>query len=189
MNQPNNDLQNQMAADSQSSGGQPETAKLSELSNLVLDLQEADREIERISEDLKAAQEKQRELSMNTIPDLFDELKLSTIKMDNGSVVEIKRSFAAHISVENKPYCFKWLRDNNHASIIKHDITVKMKKGEETEAKALIVKLNEMGLTYADKEHVHPMTLKAFVKEQLEKGTALPQEQFGVHPIRQTKIK
>lgn len=189
MNQDNNDLSSQMAADSQSSGGQPETGKLSELTTLVTQLQDADKAVEEASDILKRAQEIQRELSMNRIPDLFDEINLSQLKMKDGSVVEIKRDFAASISIERKPFCFDWLRKNNHEHIIKHDVTVKMKKGEESEAKALIKKLDDMGLTYIDKEHVHPMTLKAFVKEQIEKGTDLPQEQFGVFPIRKTKIK
>jgi len=185
-----NDLNAMMADDGASQIAEvPRTAKLDELSKLLQDLDLVNGEVEALQEHLKEAEERQKELSMGKIPDLFDELGLSVIKMKDGKVVEINRSFAATISAENKDDCFNWLRKNGHDGIIKHDLTVKLKKGEEAEVAALISDLNERGLTYSDKEHVHPMTLKAFVREQIEKGSDLPQDKFGVFPIRKTKIK
>jgi hypothetical protein len=39
------------------------------------------------------------------------------------------------------------------------------------------------------KEWVEPMTLKAFVREQVEKGTDLPYETFNIYIGQKSKIK
>lgn len=189
MTDSNNDLMSEMAGDAKPDANLPESTKLKELSTLVQELVRKDKIIAEQEDVLKNLQAEQRELSMNLIPDLFDELGLSQLKTEDGQVVDVKREFAASITAANKPFCLDWLRKNGHESIIKHDVTVKFKKGEEDENKRLIAGLKSMGLTYTDKEHVHPMTLKAFVKEQIEGGADLPQEPFGVFPVRKTKIK
>ena len=62
-------------------------------------------------------------------------------------------------------------------------------KFETKEYETLLNELNKLGVSYVDKSYVHPMTLKSFVKEQINAGADLPQEQFSVFPIRKTKIK
>jgi ferritin len=46
-----------------------------------------------------------------------------------------------------------------------------------------------MGVSYKDKNFVHPQTLQAFVKEQIENGAEFPTELFKVYPLRSTKVK
>ena len=49
--------------------------------------------------------------------------------------------------------------------------------------------LNEQGYSFTDKEAVHPQSLSAFIREQTEKGKALPHDLLGVHIGQTTKIK
>jgi len=163
--------------------------KLTRLSKLVNQMADKADEIDEMGDKLKTLNEEYRALSGGQIPDLFDEMGLSQIKLTDGRSVEIKRTFAASITKEKQTGCFKWLRANGHESLITHELITKLKKGESKEQKKLIEVLAKLGLTYADKEKVHPQTLKAFVKEQIEKGGNFPQEQFSVFPIRETKVK
>jgi hypothetical protein len=68
-------------------------------------------------------------------------------------------------------------------------VVIKLKKGEKELYDDLVSDLTLMGVDYGDKEYVHPMTLKAFVKEQMTNGSDIPQEAFGIFPIRITKLK
>lgn len=181
-----NDLMAEDVASSQSRT--PTNEELQQLSTLVQSLQEQEQEVDRITEDLKKAKEKLQEVSMERIPNLFDQLGLSQIKLASGETVEVRRTFAAHISQKNWPAAVKWLRDNGHEAIVKHDVIVKLKKGEEEQHRSLIAQLNDDGFSYADKESVHPQTLKAFVTEQIESGADIPMDTFGVHPVRTTKV-
>lgn len=149
----NNDLEAEMLADSGDKNvAVPKNETMTELAKLVLELQNKDLEVEVAEEKLKILKEEQRELSMYKIPDLFDTMSLSQLKMKDGSFIQIQRSFATSISEANKEACFAWLKKNKHDGIIKHDLTVKFKKGEEKENKDLIKTLTKIGLTYTDKE-------------------------------------
>ena len=45
-----------------------------------------------------------------------------------------------------------------------------------------------MKFGYVKKEKVEPMTLKAFVREQVESGKKLPFDLFGVYIANKTKL-
>jgi len=186
-----NDLMQDMATDGAAvaTGESASTEKLGELGKLCKDLQAKESEVAKAEEILRQLKEEARELSFNKIPDLFDEIGMSEIKLKSGEKVTIKRGFASHISEANKPVAFTWLHDNGHGAIIKHELTTTFKEGDDKEKIALEAKMRELGLTYKDKDYVHHSTLKSFVKEQIENGSDIPQDAFGVHPIRETKIK
>ncbi len=161
-------------------------ADLARLVNEQKSLEETIAEYETCLEELNR---KLREVSEIKIPDIFDELGFDQVKLKTGEKVEIKRGFAATLSEENKPAAFKWLEETNNDGIIKHDVIVKLKKGESKEHDEIIDYLTKQGYTYEDKQHIHPATLKSFVTEQMEKGADIPQEVFKIFPIRKTKIK
>ena len=186
-----NDMSLKMAEDGETiaKGVDISTEKLTELGLLCEKLKEKSEKIELILEDLKKLKEEEKEISSKKIPDLFDEIGMSQIKLKTGETITIKKSFAAHVSEANKPVAFAWLEKNGHEAIIKHEITTIFKKGDLNERSLIEKKLKELGLTYKEKSSIHPMTLKSFIKEQMEIGSDIPQDYFGVYPIRETKIK
>ncbi len=167
----------------------PSNEKLKELGDLVNKLADLEEKIFNAEEDLKKLNKGYNELSLVRIPDLFDEFGLSKLDLADGTKIEITRKYSASITEKNQTECFTWLRDNEHDGIIKHDITINLKKGEGKEAITITKQLNKLGVTYKDKEHVHPQTLYSFVKDEIEKGTDFPQETFKVFPIRKAKVK
>jgi len=178
-----------MAEDMESAATKtPTNQEISELADLVTLMQLQEKEVTRLEDELKEAKKALMDTSMERIPNLFDQVGLSEIKLANGQTVSVKRQFAAHISQKNWPAALQWLRENGHEAIVKHDVTVKLKKGEDDQHRSLVAQLNDGGFSYADRESVHPGTLKAFVTEQLESGVDLPMDTFGVHPVRTTKV-
>ncbi len=186
----NNNLMDDMVKDSkEAESGNLDSDKLERLSTLCNLLGDKNLEIEELEEKMKAIKKEADDISMNRIPDLFDEIQLSKIKLLDGRSVEVVQDYVASISNDRKDECHKWLRDNGHDGIIKHEITAKLKKGEEKEANAIMVDLSKRGVGFEAKEYVHHSTLKSFVKEMITGGEDFPLDQFGVIPIRKTKIK
>lgn len=149
-----------------------------------------------IEDDISDAEEKIKKLKKeladyrnNKIPDLFDELGMSDFTLTDGTGITVERGFVGNITAKTQAAAFKWLKKKGHADIIKHDFTVKLKSGEDESAKELREELKLLGLTYAEKSSVHPQTLKAFVNEQMDKGSDIPQDAFNIFPIRKAKIK
>lgn len=140
-------------------------------------------------------QAEHKKISEESIPAIFLELHLSEFKLEDGSKVVVKPYYSASISDENKDAAFAWLRDHNLDDVIKHEVKITFGKGEDGECDALKVKLAELNVNYTDKEMVHPQTLKALVRERMEKmgdqldpSEQLPINVFGVYVGKQTKI-
>jgi len=167
----------------------PKEEKLGELAKAIKKMVDLEDKIIKASEDLKLLDEEYANVQKNIIPDIFDEIGISDFTMVDGTKVRVDRDFTASITEMNKPKAFAWLGKNGHEDIIKHDVVIKLKKGETDTYKELVNDLCLMGVDYNDKEYVHPQTLKAFVKEQMTNGSDIPQETFGIFPIRITKLK
>jgi hypothetical protein len=163
--------------------------KLGLLAELVREQRDIENTISDYTSEIEELLKKLKDVSEFKIPDLFDELGFDKITLKDGSKVEVKRGYAATITEENFVAAFNWLKETENDGIIKHDVIIKLKKGETEEHKKIIETLNEQGLTYEDKEHIHPATLKSFVNEQMTKGSDIPQDVFKIFPIRKTKIK
>jgi hypothetical protein len=189
-----NDLMDLFAADSKEVEKKkelelPENSKMKQLTAMVEEYRDLELKIAEAQVELAKLTEQFNTIGQVRIPDLFDELSLSKLKLTSGQYVEVKRKFSASITAENQAACFEWLQKNGHESIIKHKIDIDLKKGESEEQEKIVDLLEEIGVTYTDKNTVHPQTLLAFVKEQMESGSNFPQELFKVYPLRTTKIK
>ena len=186
-NSTTDDLLDMMSEDTENSNlDESSMGRVAKLANQQRDLEA---EINQITEKLVEKQKELEQISENEIPDLFDELGLSEIKLADGRKVTVERGFAASITEKTRPEAHGWLRANGHEALIKHSLSVNLKKGEEKEHKKILDVLNKLNLNYRDKEAVHPQTLKAFVREQMERKVNIPQNAFNVYPIRKTKIK
>ena len=67
-------------------------------------------------------------------------------------------------------------------------LTANIDKGQDNQVSELVRICEQLGFAYTQKQKVEPMTLKAFVKEQVEKGEQVPFDMFGVYIANKTKI-
>jgi hypothetical protein len=144
-------------------------------------------EIDQQEQNIKALKEKQRKLSEEEIPSFLQEKGLTSIRLNNGTEVSVSEVILPGVLVDNRPFCYQWLRDNGFGDLIKNTVSVNFGMGEDEDAINLKKQIEELGLVCAEKESVHYQTLKAFVGEQHHKGVSLPNE-FGVHVANVTKI-
>jgi hypothetical protein len=116
------------------------------------------------------------------LPNIMLEVGMTTIKMVTGQTVKLVKNYYASISEANKDKAYAWL-DANNLNIVKSSIKLDFDKDSKKEFKAAMALLEEKGLPYSAGRSVHAGTLKATVKEQLEKGLlpAEAQKLLGVY--------
>lgn len=121
--------------------------------------------------------EHRRKLVEVDIPEAMRSAGMKSFVLDDGKLVSVKDSVFPSYTDANKQAVFSWLRENNHASLIKRVVEVKFGKGEDEKANSLCNLLIENSFDdWQQKESIHAGTFKAFVNEQLENGVALPSE-------------
>jgi len=165
------------------------TDEVKEISEACNKLTSQNQKVETIQKSLKEAEEESRRLSEEVIPTLMQQAGVSSIKLDNGTSVEVSPYYYAKISEDKKVEAFKWLRENDHGDLIKNNVSVSFGKGEDSNAVNLKTELESKGLVVDQKQDVHWQTLRGFVKEQIEKNKTLPSETFGLYIANRTKIK
>ena len=159
-----------------------------ELSDQVVNLRSLEDEIEEKEKELKELKRKSELLSGEVIPTMMQEMNISTLKLADGSAVEVKPIYGASIPKDKQEGAFKWLRDNGLGDLIKNQIIVAFGRNEDNKAMAYATLAQGQGYEPIQKLKVEPMTLKALVRERLESGKEMPTELFNVFAGNQTKI-
>ena len=158
------------------------------LSDQVLKLRTLEDEIALTEANLKKLQEQADVLSGDVIPTMMQEMNISTLKLADGSAVEVKPIYGASISAERKEEAFNWLRKNGLGDLIKNEVTVSFGRNEDNKAIAYANLAAEHGYQPSQKLKVEPMTLKALVRERIEAGKDMPSDLFNVFAGNRTKI-
>jgi len=155
--------------------------KCNELQSLRKQIEDAEEKISKLKKDAKDYEER-------LIPDMMQEAGVSKLELKDGTKVEVKPFYAAKIPESRNDEAFGWLRDNGHGDMIKNVLTANIDKGQDNQVSELVRICEKLGFAYSQKQKVEPMTLKAFVKEQIEKGKEVPFDMFGVYIANKTKI-
>jgi hypothetical protein len=159
-----------------------------QLSQLVRNLRTVEQDIEDAETHLKTLKQEKHKLSVENIPALMDEMGIERLDVD-GVTVERKMIVAASIPAANKDRAFEWLRSNGLDDIIKNDVTCSFGRGEDNLAGDVIGILRDRGFDPVTKTHVHPSTLKAFVKERVTDGKPIDLDLFGAFISNTAVIK
>ena len=84
---------------------------------------------------------------------------------------------------------YNWRRNNGLGDIIKNEISVSFGRNEDNKAADYAVLAKSHGFQPTQKMKIEPMTLKALVRERIEKGQEMPTELFGIYSENKTTIK
>ena len=159
-----------------------------QLSDLVRKLRSVEEDIEDAEQNLKALKAEKHRLSVENIPGLMDEMGVDRLDVDG---VSVSRKMIVHASIpqDRKEEAFAWLRENGLDDIIKNDVTCSFGKGEDNVAGDVVGILQEKGFDPKTKTHVHPSTLKAFVKERIVDGKPIDLDMFGAFIANAAEIR
>jgi len=159
-----------------------------QLSQLVRALRGVEQQIEDAENHLKLLKQDKHRMAVETIPQLMDEMGVERLDVD-GVTVERKMIVSASIPADRKDEAFAWLRENGCDDIIKNDVTCSFGKGQDNSAKNVISILEDAGFEPSTKTHVHPSTLKAFVKERVMDGKPIDLDMFGAYINNAAEIR
>jgi len=160
-----------------------------QLSNEIKTLQEILQEISNQEEKLKELKEREKYYSGIVIPDLMNQLNLKTMKLKDGSQIEVKNIFGASIIADKKQEAHSWLRDNGLGAIVKNEITVKFGLNEDNKAEQYATLARGQGYDPDRKVAVHASTLRTTLEDFHTRGGKIASEFFRTFEGNQTKIK
>ncbi len=169
----------------------PTQDKMTLLAHLASQQLACERLVEKAEAALTKAKADLAEIAERQLPELMEELQLETFSTTGGITIEVGERIQASISKEHGPRAIEWLDAHGFARLVKRKFTVMFGKDEEKWANKFAADLarRKRQLNVERKAEVHPQTLKAFVKEQLEAGAELPLDLFGVFRQRVSKVE
>lgn len=162
---------------------------LSKVASLVRKQLVLEQRVIDLETELKATKAQLDSVSGDLLPAALSEHGLSQLKMADGSEVSVSRYYSASIPKDRTEEAFGWLQQNDFADIIKNQISTSFGRNESNRANELFGRLEQEGYVPSQKQWVEPMTLKAFVKEQVESGREIPSDLFGVFIGEKAKIR
>ncbi len=165
-----------------------QTNDVKALSDQVLNLRDLEDRIKQKEIELKKLKKDSEIISGEVIPTMMTEMSISTLKLADGSAVEVKPIYGASISPDKKEEAFNWLRNNGLGDLIKNEVTVSFGRNEDNKASQYAILAQGRGYQPIQKLKVEPMTLKALVRERVESGKDMPSDLFNVFAGNRTKI-
>ena len=162
-----------------------ETSKLSSLIRQSIDL---GKEVELAEKHLKDLQQRKRTVDEEDIPSLMDQLGVESLTVD-GNKVSIDKYVSARIPDDRREEAFSFIRSIGEGDIIKNEVVVGFGMGQDNIAGSVVDDLRNKGLEPAQKTHIHPMTLRTWAKNRIEKGDTIDFDLFGVYVGTRAKIR
>lgn len=166
----------------------PTISGFDELDSLVTAQRAAQREVERIENELREAKAKLVDVSERQLPDLMDQMGLEKFETRDGFKIQVKKTLRCSIAGDRKWAAIKWLRENGHGDIVKQTVAVPFQIGKENEAHDLAVELRGRYGNASEDQKVEPPTLRSLLNELMEQGVDVPLETFGAYEQRVAKI-
>ena len=141
---------------------------------------------------LEKAQADLRLIEQVQLPDAMSAIGLSYFQLANGAAIEIKPFYSCSLSEkdpEAKARGIEWLKQNGFDSLVKHEINILMAGKDSIQPlEELEQFLNAIEIPYEDGTKVPAPTLKALMKERIEKGLPFPMDIFKGYTGKLAKI-
>ena len=163
--------------------------QLSGISALARRAKQLEREIADQEDALKELKSQFRKVTEEALPEALSELGMTSFRMEDGSSIDIKPFYSASISEARRAEAYQWLRDRGFDDIIKNTVSVRFGRGEDELCSRLLSLLGQQGYPAEQSEKIEPQTLKAWVKERVERGQEFPTELFGAFIGKKATIK
>ena len=162
---------------------------LSSVGKLAKRAKELDNEIKELESVVSERKDQQRKLLEETIPAMLAELGMTSFKMGDGSQIDVKAFYSASIPEARRAEAYEWLRTHGFDDIIKNTVSVRFGRGEDQLCDGLLDQLREQNYPVEQAQKVEPQTLKAWVREMVERGSEFPTDLFGAYVGQKATIK
>tara|TARA_Y100000004_G_scaffold9729_1_gene10545 strand:- start:299 stop:865 length:567 start_codon:yes stop_codon:yes gene_type:complete len=167
---------------------------VSTISKLCREQVQLEQDIRELEGAIKLKKARLKEVSEELLPTSADEHQIKEITTEDGYNVTINDFYDARISatdLEQREKAFAWLVANKFDYLIKNKVEIIFERKEHNIAMALVEDLKKRGLAKksSTKTWVEYQSLKAFVKEQIQKGEVkLPFDLLNIYEGRRAKV-
>ena len=145
--------------------------------------------IETLEADIADAKAKLKDVAERALPEAMASIGMEKFRLSNGYEVSIKDGVAASMKAEKVYEACSWLEGIGLGDVIKDEIRISLGRGEVENAAEFLLLAEKFGIGATEKLAVHPQTLNALVREQMEKGVEFPAELFSVYTWRKSTVK
>ena len=167
---------------------QVEQTNPEKLTDEIKKLQDIHQEIQNYKDRIKDLEENEKYLSQVIIPEIMHSMNLKTLKLKDGSELEIDDKFYATALAPKRAEAYQWLRENGLGNIVKNEITVRFGKDEDNKATQYATLARGQGYEPEQKVSVHAGTLRVALEDLHTRGGQIPSEYFSTFAGYQTKI-
>ena len=108
-----------------------EKTDIQTLASYCQELQQKEDEISSLEAQIKKKKEEADKISSEIIPNMLAEQGLSSLKLADGSSIDVRKSYNCTIKKDEMESAYNWLRENGLADIIKNEVAVQFGKGED----------------------------------------------------------
>jgi hypothetical protein len=167
-----------------------EKTNLDILSEQCFKLLSIEKDIEDLENKIKKKKQEHDKISSEIIPDILAEQGITSLKLSDGSSIEIRKVFSCTIpkDANKREACYEWLRQNDLGDIVKNSVSVDFGKGEDNRAKDFFGSAVDQGFEPTQSTKVESSTLRALYRERVEAGLDMPSDLFHTFVKDQTKI-
>lgn len=139
--------------------------------------------IEDLETQLAAQKADLNRMFRDELPDLMDKIGTRMMELEGEGnqppfIAKLVPYYYANIAAdwpeEKRKAAFGWLEANGHGDLIKTNVTVPFRREDRKKAIAFTAGLQKKGVVSIVKEEVHFMTMKAWLKEQIEEKKTMP---------------
>jgi hypothetical protein len=147
-----------------------------------------------LEEKVKQIQSRITNIERKELTDMFAEAKVSSVTVEAdgnhpGFVAERGTVYTAKIPDDKRMEAFQWFETQGHGDLVKSTINIVFGMQEHERRLEVMKILSDNGVEFWADESVHHMTLKAFVKREMQAGRIVPQDLLGIFVFDEVKIK
>ncbi len=144
-------------------------------------------------EQLKKAKKDLDVLIKGRIPEAMIDAGVMNIALEDGTKLKLDKKTVASISEARKDAAMEWLTKNKFGELIKDEHKIILQHSDKKLSQSLKRMLRELRLEPTTKISIHPQTLGALVRSQIEEGNSAffdsdVRELLGIQEITQAKI-
>lgn len=158
------------------------------LNALVKEKAEADAQVSECERALKQAQDRQRAISERDLPELMDELGLTSFETKSGLKVNVAEKIRVSVPAAKRDAAYDWLEKHGHSALIKRQVSVAFNRDQNEDAQRLLDEIRPRFPDCKSERTVHPSTMRSFVISSINEGDEIPLDLFGVYRQRIAEV-
>lgn len=161
------------------------------LNALVEEARQYEMEVIDAEQKLKDAKSRLRSVVEDALPSMMQDAGMSTFTtLDGQLVLTLKEDIQNSVPADRRNEAWDWLEKHGHGDIIKRNVVAAfgINDSEIAEKCASLIQ-QTFGRSAAVDRKVEPSTLKALLRDYIEKGKSIPRDMFGVREVKKVQIK